>query len=189
MIPYVYTIDEFFPPREFEWLREYAYHLEYCDRVAPFDGVTYPNLGVPVPAVAEELIGVQLTWLLGHKVVPRHMAFRLSLRGSNPPQWAHSDAEVAAYGMFVFINPGPFATVLLEHRKTGMRTHPQNEDELQAWKEDHNNEDAWREIARFDAAPNRAFVLRSELMHAALPRKGYGEDVRDGRLILLCFFD
>ena len=189
MTPHVYSIDEFFPPREFEWLRAYAYGLEYRDVVAPYDGVTYRNIGLPVPAVACDLMAVQLTWLLGYKVIPKYAAFRWSPRGSIPPQWAHSDLEVATYGMFVFINPGPFATVLLEHRASGMRIHPSSLDELEIWKRDHNSVDAWREVARFEAAPNRAIILRSELMHAALPREGYGETIEDGRLILLSFFD
>jgi len=189
MVPYVYTLDEFFPPREFEWLRAYAYGLEYGDVVAPFDGVTYKNIGLPVPVVAQQIIASQLSWLMGYRVDPKYLAFRCSLRGSTPPQWAHSDLEVARYGMFVFINEGPFATVLLEHRASGMRVHPCSEEELATWKRDYDNVDAWREVARVDAAPNRAVILRSELMHGALPREGYGETVEDGRLILLCFFD
>src|SRR5215472_10448387 len=127
MMPYVYMVDDFFPPQEFEWLESYAHGLKYGDVVAPFDGIKYPNIGLPVPDVAKQLIAVNLSWLLGEKVVPRYLAFRWSPRGSQPPQWAHSDLEVATYSMFVFINPGPFATVLLEHCETGMRVHPANE--------------------------------------------------------------
>jgi len=189
MTPYVYMIDEFFPEYEFELVQAYAHNLEYKPVESPFDRVVYPNIGLPVPEPVLERTTQVLTWLMGYKVIPKHNAFRLSPRGSNPPQWAHSDAEVSRYAFFCYINPGPSSTVLLEHRGTGMRTHPQNEVELQAWKDDHENEKAWRIYGEFPGAPNRALVMRSDLIHAALPRRGYGEDTYDSRLILLSFFD
>jgi hypothetical protein len=189
MTPYVYLIDEFFPPYEFELVQAYAHQLEYKPVEAPFDHVVYPNIGLPVPEVVIERIAQSMTWLMGYKVIPKHNAFRLSPRGSNPPQWAHSDGETARWAFFCYINPGPSATVLLEHRRTGMRTHPAGDEELQAWKDDHNNVDAWRVVGEFPGAPNRALVMRSDLMHGAIPREGYGEDRTDARLILLSFFD
>jgi len=189
MTPFVYMVDDFFPPYEFELIRSYAHNLEYKDVEAPFDHVVYPNIGLPVPTVVLERIGQSMTWLLGYKVIPKYNAFRLSPRGSNPPQWAHTDAEGSQYAMFVYINPGPSKTVILEHKRTGMMFHPRDQDQLEAWKEDHNNEDAWRIVGEFPGAPNRALVMRSDLMHAAIPRAGYGETAEDGRLILLSFFD
>jgi len=189
MIPYFYVLDEFFPNYEFDLLRDYALRLEYKDQVAPFDGVTYKNIGLPVPDGALMRISTNLSWLLGYKVMPKHCAFRLSLEGSSPPQWAHSDAEVARFGMFIYLNPGPGGTVLLEHKLTGMRQHPRTMDELDAWRFDHNDPDKWEIRASIDSAPNRAVVLQAGLIHAALPFWGFGDGVHNGRLILLCFFD
>jgi len=189
MIPFVYMIDEFFPDYEFELVQAYARNLTYGPVEAPFDHVTYPNISTAVPPVVLERLAHSMTWLLGYKVIPKYNAFRLSPRGSNPPQWAHSDAEVSRYAFFCYINPGPSATVLLEHRATGMRTHPKTAEELQAWQADYDNEDAWRAVGVFPGAPNRALVMQSDLIHAAEPRQGYGEDTTDARLILLSFFD
>jgi len=189
MTPYIYVIDEFFPEYEFELVQAYARQLEYRPEESPLDHVVYPNIGLPVPDVVKERIEQSMMWLLGFKPIERQSAFRLSPRGSEPPQWAHTDAEVSRYAFFCYINPGPSSTVLLEHRRTGMRMHPSNEAELQAWKEDHDNEEAWRIIGEVPGAPNRALVMRSDLMHAAMPRIGYGEDTSDARLILLSFFD
>lgn len=189
MIPYFYAVDEFFPPNEFELLRAYAYQLNYGDVVAPFDGVIYPNIGLPVPPAAEEHLAHVLSWLMGYKVVPKFCAFRLSPEGSKPPQWAHSDAEVSRYSMFMYLNNGPGGTVLLEHIPSGMRTHPRDDKQLEIWKQDFDNESKWRIRAAVDCVANRAVVMRSELLHAALPREGFGGTVQNGRLILLCFFD
>jgi hypothetical protein len=193
MTPYFYAIDEFFPPYEFELLRDYAFRLEYKDHVAPFDGVTYPNIGLPVPGTAVERLALCLSWLLGYKVVPKHVAFRLSVWGSKPPQWVHSDAEVARYGMFLHMNPSPpemtCGTALMAHGQTGMCEHPKDEDELLLWRRDYDDTQMWRAQSFISSAPNRAVILRSDLLHAAMPKGGYGEGVKDGRLILLCFFD
>jgi len=189
MIPHVYTIDEFFPLYEFKWLTAYAHALEYGPVESPLDHVTYPNIGLPVPAVAEERIVTTLSWIMGYRVVPKVLAFRCSPKGSTPPQWAHTDAEGAQFAMFVFINDGPAATVLLEHRETGMRVHPCNQEELEAWQRDHEDESAWRIVEYYEASPNRALIMRANLMHAAIPREGYGDTVENSRLILLCFFD
>jgi hypothetical protein len=189
MIPYVYAVDDFFPPYEFDLLRDYALQLEYKDVEAPFDGVTYKNIGLPVPDGAIQRMAMQLTWIMGYRVDLKHTAFRLSLEGSLPPQWAHSDAEVAQYGFFLHLNPAQGGTALLEHIETGMRFHPHNSEQLEAWQRDHNLPPAWNQIAKIDAAPNRAVILRADVMHGALPIYGYGQTPADGRLILLSFFD
>jgi len=189
MNPYVYMIDDFFPGYEFHLLQAYARELEYGPVESPHDHITYPNIGLPVPSSVMERIIHGMTWVLGYRVIEKQSAFRLSPRGTDPPQWAHTDAEICQYAFFCYINPGPSSTVLLEHRQTGMRTHPSTEAELQAWKEDHNDEMAWRVVGEFPGAPNRALVMRGDLMHAAIPRHGYGEDREDSRLILLSFFD
>lgn len=188
MRPHLFAIDGVFPAAEFNMLQEYAHVLKYEDHQAPFDGVVYKNIAPAPPSVIEHLTHV-LTWLMGYRVVPLHTCFRLSVEGSEPPQWAHSDGEVAKFGFFLFINPGRGGTALLEHKASGMRTHPQSEYELELWKRDHNDESAWDIISFVEGEPNRGILIRSDLMHAALPRHGYGESAIDGRLILLCFFD
>jgi hypothetical protein len=189
MTPYIQTFDGFFPDFEFDLIKSYAMTLEYKPVVAPFDGQTYQNIGLPVPPAVEERLAINLTWVMGYKVVPAFVAFRLSPEGSNPPQWAHTDAEVSKYGMFVYINDGPGGTVALRHKETGMDRHPRTEAELEAWRQDYDDMSKWDIRACIDCKANRAVILRSEVMHAALPKHGFGTDVTNGRLILLAFFD
>jgi len=189
MKPYVVVLDDFLEPLEFDLLRSYAWALEYKDQVAPFDGQTYPNIGLPVPESVEQRLSVQLSWIMGYKVVPKYVAFRLSLEGSDPPQWAHSDLEVARYNFLLSLNEGPASTLLLSHMETDMQYHPRNDFELGVWRRDFNDSSKWHIRAEVDLAPNRAVIMDSGLIHAADPRRGYGETVHDGRLILLSFFD
>jgi hypothetical protein len=188
MKPYFYSLDDFFPWGEFNILRDYAHIAKYEDHKAPFDGVVYKNVAPAPMAIVERLTHI-LTWIMGRRIVPMHTCFRLSVEGSEPPQWAHSDREVAEYGFFMFVNEGPGGTALLQHAESGMWMHPRNQYELDLWKRDYNNEGAWYLKAMVDCAPNRAILLRSELIHAAIPRGGFGGSPIDGRLILLCFFD
>jgi len=189
MRPYVLVLDNFFEPLEFDLLRSYAWGLEYKDQVAPFDGQTYPNIGLPVPEAVEQKVAVQLSWIMGHKVVPKYMAFRLSTEDSDPPQWAHSDLEVAQYNFVLSLNDGPGSTLLLTHHESEMWEHPRNQYELEMWQRDFNDAKKWHIRGEVDFAPNRAIIMRSGLIHAADPRRGYGETAMDGRLILLSFFD
>jgi hypothetical protein len=189
MTPYINAIDGFFPDFEFDLIRSYAMGLEYKPVVAPFDGQTYQNIGLPVPPAVEERLAINLTWIMGYKVSPSFVAFRLSPEGSNPPQWAHSDAQVSKFALFVYLNDGPGGTVALRHKELGFSVHPKNEEELDAWRADYDDMSKWDIRACIDTKANRAILMRSEIIHAALPKHGFGKDVTDGRLILLTFFD
>jgi len=188
MTPYLYSVDDFFPEGEFRLLRSYCLRLEYEDKQGP-DGVVYQGIGTPVPNAAQEHLIHALSWLMGYRIALKICAFRLSVQGTKPPQWAHSDAEVSKYASFVYMNAGPGGTVLVRHRETGMTRHPRNQAELDAWERDHSNMDAWQIIAGVDCVPNRAVIMRSDLLHAAVPFFGFGEAPIDGRLILWSFFD
>jgi hypothetical protein len=188
MTPYLIAVDEVFPPNEFRMLREYAWATEYQDKEGP-DGVTYKNIGVKVPEPTKEQLTLALTWIMGYRVVLKICAFRLSLEGTEPPQWAHSDAEVARWASFVYINPGPGGTVLLRHRVTGMTMHPVNQEELDTLTEDCSKLPMWDIIGSIPCEPNRLVVIPSHQIHAAMPVYGFGQSPKDGRLILWSFFD
>jgi hypothetical protein len=190
MTPFLLTIDEFFPWPEFELLKAYAHQLKYIPVTSPLDGVEYPDIGLPVPDAIQERLVMQFTWLIGHRVALTQVAFRLSIEGSKPPHWAHTDAECAAFSAFIFINaPDGCATALVQHRGNRMWKHPQNEDELEVWKHDYNKPEKWLIKSVVEAAPNRAIIMPANLMHAALPLGGMGTNAENGRLILLAFFE
>jgi hypothetical protein len=188
MTPYLIAVDDMFPWGEFFLLREYAWRLEYHDETGP-DGVVYKHIGTPIPKSAEDQLTQALSWLMGYRVVLKICAFRLSPEGTIPPQWAHSDAEVSKWASFVYMNEGPGGTVLLKHRTAEMTIHPRNQAELDVWKRDCNDMSAWEAIGSVACKPNRCIVLPSNLLHAAMPPRGFGESPIDGRLILWSFFD
>ena len=188
MKPYLFAVDEVFPQNEFLLLREYARNMEYQDRTGP-DGVVYKNIGLPVPMVAQEMLVYTLSWLMGYRIVLKICAFRLSLEGTEPPQWAHSDAEVSKWASFIYINEGPGGTVLLKHVDEEFSEHPKNEAELDVWKRDCNDLSKWSVVGEVGCKPNRGLVIPSHLIHAALPPRGFGQSPIDGRLILWSFFD
>ncbi len=188
MIPYFYAIDDALPQGEFEILREYSRLVPYEDRKGP-DGVIYQGVSAEVPECVKEQLTHLLSWLVGSRVIIKICAFRLSITGTVPPQWAHSDLSVSRFASFLYINPSPGGTVLLRHKETGMFAHPKDEYELAVLQRDQSNVDAWEIRAKVDCAPNRMIVIRSELLHAALPVYGHGSGPEDGRLILWTFFD
>lgn len=188
MKPYLIAVDDVFPHNEFLLLQEYAWNMKYEDREGP-DGVVYQNIGLPVPPVITEMLTHTLSWLMGYRILLKICAFRLSLEGTEPPQWAHSDAEVSKWASFVYINDGPGGTALVKHHELEMTAHPANEAELEAWKRDCNNLAAWEVIGLVTCKANRGLVIPSNLLHAALPPRGFGQSPIDGRLILWSFFD
>jgi len=188
MTPYLIAVDEVFPNNEFLLLRDYAWGMEYKDRTGP-DGVVYKNIGLPVPAVAQEMLVHTLSWLMGYRILLKICAFRLSLEGTEPPQWAHSDAEVSKWASFIYINESPGGTVLLKHVDEDFSEHPKNQAELDVWTRDCNNLNAWSIIGEVACKPNRGLVIPSNLLHAAMPPRGFGQSPKDGRLILWSFFD
>ena len=188
MRPYLYAMDDVLEPYEFGLLQDYTRRLEYVDRDGP-DGATYPGISDQVPEAAIERLTYALSWVAGYRVVIKICAFRLSVEGTVPPQWAHSDLEVARFASFLHINPTPSATVLLRHRETGMVEHPSTEEEVEILRRDQNDEGAWDIIGGIYCRPNRLAVLQAGLIHAALPRLGYGTNAENGRLILWTFFD
>jgi hypothetical protein len=188
MTPYLVAADNIFPWGEFLLLREYAWKIQYQDKTGP-DGVTYQNIGIPVPPSAHEQLTHALSWLMGYRVILKICAFRLSTEGTEPPQWAHSDAEVANWASFVYVNEGPGGTVLLRHKDTEMTEHPKNQAELDAWNRDCNKQEAWEIIGSVPNKPNRGIVIPAKQIHAAMPVRGFGQSPIDGRLILWSFFD
>jgi len=188
MSPYFYAVDDALPAGEFAMLREYCQLLKYHDRVGP-DGATYQGISDEVPETIVEQMTCLLSWLVGYRAVIKICAFRLSVLGTVPPQWAHSDMEVARYASFLYINPGMGGTALLKHKETGLFTHPKDEYELTILHRDQNDMEKWAVTSKVDCAPNRALVIRSGLIHAALPFHGFGSGPADGRLILWTFFD
>lgn len=174
------VIDDFHP--EFDALRELADVLDYEDVVNPVDGVMYPGI-----ARIEDLGVRELLEQAMHRTVRiNHQFMRLSLAGSEPPHWAHHDAVMGKYTLILYmtrLDACKGCTALLEHIEYD-RYVPE-----EVWRRDMNRRECWRVLSECPMAPNRAFIFRSELWHAAMPWGGFGRDAIDGRMILGAFFE
>ena len=173
------VIDDFHP--EFESLRELADVLDYEDVINPVDGVVYPGI------CRIEDLGVRelLEQALHRKVTVHHQFLRLSLAGAEPPHWAHHDGTMGDYSLMLYmtrLDACKGGTALLEHIEYDTYV----PDEI--WRRDTNRRQQWRVLSECPMRPNRAFIFRANLWHAALPFGGFGTDAIDGRLVLTAFF-
>lgn len=172
------VIDDFHP--DFEGLRELADVLDYDDVVSPVDGVIYPGI-----ARIEDLGVRELLEEAMHRTVKvNHQFLRLSPAGTYPPHWAHHDAIMGRYTLILYMSRAEVCkggTSVLEHLEYENVPH-------EIWERDYGRPEQWRVISECPMVPNRAFIFRSSLMHAALPFGGFGRDAIDGRLVLTAFF-
>lgn len=188
MIAHTLTFDEFFSPTFFGLMREYAANLVYGPEEGP-DGQTYQQVNGDVPSdVCEELCN-KLTWIFGRRVTLKLTFFRLATEGVASPQWCHSDQELSHFAMFMHLNENTGSTVLLRHFESGFTEHPRNEEQLKTYHADKNNYHAWEQTNVLEGTPNRAIIIRSDQLHAPMPMSGMGQTTRDGRLMLISFFD
>lgn len=172
-------IDDFHP--DFEGLREFADYGEFGEVVSPADGVKYPGI-CPMRDVG---VSALLAAALGRPVTVGYQFMRLSLAGAEPPHWAHHDGTMGDYSLMLYMTRAEYCrggTALLEHLEHGLDV----PDEI--WKRDTNQRSQWRQISMCPMLPNRAFIFRSSLWHAAMPFGGFGGDAYDGRLVLTAFF-
>lgn len=172
------VIDDFHPA--FDDLRELADVLDYEDVRSPVDGVVYPGIARIEDLGVREL----LESAMGRKVRIHHQFLRLSLAGSEAPHWAHHDASMGEYSLMLYmtrLDACKGGTALLEHIE-----YEQVPQEI--WSRDTNRRAQWRILSECPMAPNRAFIFRSGLWHAAMPFEGFGTDAVDGRLVLTAFF-
>ncbi len=171
-------IDDF--SRRFAEIREHADHADYSGVVSPVDGVEYPGIAhVPEFDVLNRLRRLRVLGPIQNPI----SFMRLSVEGSKPPHWAHHDASMGKYSLMLYLNRAEHCqggTALLEHK--------QGEPTPEQWAADTYDPTQWRVLSLCEMVPNRAFVFRSDLWHAALPLGGFGKDASDGRLVYTVFF-
>jgi hypothetical protein len=173
------TLDNF--SWRFDEIRSFADHANYEDVTNPVDGVVYPGICRDVPEF-DILNRLRRLRFLGPIENPT-MFMRLSTEGTTPPHWAHSDESMGRYSLMLYLNRAEHAkggTALLRHRD--------GEPDIEVWARDTNLPEQWEILSVCEMRPNRAFIFRSELWHAALPIGGFGKDATNGRLVLTVFF-
>lgn len=185
-----YTIvDDFLD--DFAAVRKAADKITFKDETNPVDGVVYPHIFRDIPPGLAREIETKLMLLVSRPIVIKTMFVRLSPLGVNPPHFAHTDAVMGDYSAMLYLNRQEHCqggTAVLRH-ESGMDLHPSNAAEVATWTRDTNDESKWMITDYCPMAPNRIFLFRSDLFHAALSRQGFGSNARDGRMVLTVFFN
>lgn len=188
-------IDEFLSKTSADELHEHAFSRDYTGVVNPADNVLYPDISIDIPSHLKNEIKGKLDFI-ADSVEPRACIkantwfMRLSKEGVHVPHQAHNDSIMGKYTFLLYLNkehPNTYGTEIVEHI-TGLQF-INTEEELTLWKKDCNNPKKWKVNTFCEGKFNRAFFLRSDLLHRAQPIGGFGKDLKSGRLVLTLFCD
>ena len=157
--------------------------LSYAGVVNPVDGVMYPGINAELPEELVQQISAQLRYSCGMTKLNTIFA-RLSLHGVEPPHWAHNDASMGKYTMILYMTQSDYC-----RGGTALVSYLEDELSLEQWEKDTHKRELWNIDYVCEMVPNRAFVFPSHLMHAAMPKSGFGTSPIDGRLIIGAFFE
>lgn len=190
MIPYAIIVDDFFPQKTFELLRQYVVSTEEWKTITnPKDGIAYPEVIYFDSSPDTQYIAEMISRIMGSKVVLKMVVLRRSMAGVECPEQAHTDISIAdsTFSAIIYLNDGKSCkggTELLEHIETGAQNGHQK-----GWQDDKNRPDAW--IVRLSAqmVPNRIFISPSELIHRSMPIGGFGKTPEDARVVMVVLFD
>ena len=168
--------------------------MEYKDIVGP-DGVIYPNIVEPLDFLRPELEA--------KGIVDAELLFgRYTFEDTNPPNWAHCDADLAPFvGLMPLGFEDEVKTFYVAHKTEHMydRLSPSEAREitmsevndrfisLKQCLDDANSHDRWNITFTNDYVINCLYLIPTSQWHAA--SKGFGTTRGDGRLMLTMFCD
>ena len=145
-------------------------------------GAIFPNIGEIPP---EMILPGQLSF------------FRLTLPDDILPTYIHNDSAMAKTTGILYLNlPSQCegGTAFWKHKESGLTSAPTpadlevlGADYVQKLVEDGLQEDRWEQTGLVDMRFNRLLVFDSALWHSPWPRKGWGSDISNGRLIQVFF--
>ena len=175
---------------DFESFRKYCDSLDYDGVTNPADGVFYPGVSLDMP---DTIKGEVESKLSTHKAVTVNSMFlRLSTSDTHAPHQSHTDAIMGSKSLMLYMNRREDCaggTSLVMHKRTGLNYHPINDKQLKVWQQDTNRPEAWQIQSMCNMVPNRAFLFDASLMHRAEPIGGFGDNQKNGRLVLTAFYD
>jgi hypothetical protein len=180
------VIDNFTP--NWNSLRAYADSATYADVVNPVDGVAYPGICRDLPAYVTDDIKARLG-----SINIKALFMRLSLKGVKAPHQAHTDSTMGNYSLMLYMNrekDSTGGTSLVRHIETGIESDiGLTEARRRIWLRDTNRAEKWSVTKLAWMQPNRAFIFPAHMMHRAEPVGGFGNNSKNGRLVLTAFFD
>ncbi len=176
----------------YKLLRSHADTLDFKGEVNPYDGVEYPNISADVPDVIKNEVISKLGGLFGAPLKSANIFMRLSLDGDIPPHAAHNDVIMGQYTFMLYLNRPEHCkggTSFVKHKELDMRNGPDGEEGLAAWESDTNKREKWDRLDTVKMETNKALAFNSSMMHWAESPYAFGGSAKDGRLMLICFFD
>lgn len=175
---------------DYENFRNRCDNFQYNGIKSPFDGVFYPDIA-EIPDDIEQEVKNIIKTTMGFEPNIKTMFLRLSKKGVNAPHQAHTDLSLGEYSLMLYMNRKQDCqggTSLLQHKETGMIWNPTTSEQEAIWREDTNKPDAWRITDSISMAENKACIFHSGFYHRAEPIGGFGDDNKNGRLVLTAFF-
>ena len=172
---------------DFELLREYCDRVDYDGITNPQDGVFYEGVSIQIPEHIKDEVKEKIG--SGHI---NAMFLRLRTKDTNEPHQAHTDAVMGSKSLMLYLSrleDCEGGTSLVMHKKTGLFDNPINHKQLDTWSEDMNNPEAWQITDMCSMRPNRAAIFDANLMHRAEPIGGFGDNAKNGRLVLSAVYD
>jgi len=154
------------------------------DTTNPSDGLVYKNIMHPVHEKFVLEAHEKYKFICDFEIVPKMDFVRLSLHDNNPHHWAHIDVEIADYLAITYLNTDDQCeggTALLEHHN--------GEIDFETMNRDSNDESKWNISKKYDMKFNRCMIEDANLIHASIPKQGFGTTIEDGRLVFISFFD
>ena len=169
-------------------LKAYSLKCDFIDEINPIDGVVYPLICKDIPESVISEITSKLSEFLGRETEQITIFMRMSPKGADCPHLIHHDGSMGKYSLMLYLNSTVGGTALVRHTETGITYAPNNQIFVNIITYDQNNVDAWQEYERADMKENRAFIFDAQKLHCALPIGGFGENQKDSRIVLTCFF-
>ena len=169
---------------DFPEFRAYLDTLGYEGALNPADGVFYPGISLEIP----DYFRTQVEQAIGK---PKYLFLRASPVGTHCPHIHHTDDLMAKHGMIVYLNRPEHCqggTSLVTH-VSGMNEAPTSPEEIELWRQDHNDTSKWTVDATFEMESNKAVLIPMHKFHRAEPVGGFGNVPRNARLVMVGFFD
>lgn len=187
MKPHSLIFDDFFKdPNEAKRLCSDMPIMDY----PASDGVVYPGI-IDLPKKVRKEIDENFKTIYGPMYDPQLVFGRYSMEDMDPPNWAHSDGNMAQFLGLIYLFGAPlgnkYGTYMLRHIVKGFELHPRDEEQKQLLLSQSNEREAWEETFYCPAKFNRLFILSADYIHAA--GKSFGLDQLGSRLVISVFFN
>lgn len=171
--------------------------IEFQDLQGP-DGATYKR----VAPLANDRFAEEISAAVGFPVKQSYTLARLNLKGEAPNNLVHSDGSYDEFAMVLYLTAPEHCfggTAFWRHRLYRWDALP-NEVQLRRLgrnpravtnqlQKDWDREDAWELVKMAQMSFNRAIFYPTAAFHSRYPFKAFGNDVKDGRLVVVSFFN